>query len=148
MLGKLGAYVIAFVILAGKEILAFPFTMGLSTVVRKRTKWVAPFVSPLLDVVTTCCAVLIAAWLIRKIGQSPTWLMFPIPGGLMVENDLMRINRVKAGRSNVKRLLEQRGEPESYDQRHDLWVERRHLLGDAIGWIVGTTLVLQSASFF
>lgn len=147
MLGTLGAYVIAFVILAGKELLSFPFTMGLSTVMRK-TKWAAPLVFPLLDAVTTCCAILIAAWLIHKIDQSPSWLMFLIPGGLMVKNDLMRINRVQTGESNVRRILEQRGEPESYDQEHDLRVERGHLLGDAIGWIVGATLVLQSASFF
>jgi hypothetical protein len=102
----------------------------------------------LLDAIKICAAVLLASWLIHKIGQSPTWLMFLIPGFLMYRNDLMRIKRVKAGRSNVKQMLEQNGHPESYDQRHDLWIERAHLLGDVSGWILGTNLFLQSAGFF
>jgi hypothetical protein len=147
MLAKLGAYVIAFVVLAGIELPFFPVTMAL-TMALKKAKWLAPFVASLLDGIKICCGVLIAAWLIYKIGQTSSWLMFIIPGCLMVQNNLMRINRVRAGRSNVKRMLEQVGESESYDQRYDLWVERGHFFGDVVGWIVGTTLVLRSASFF
>ena len=74
--------------------------------------------------------------------------MFLIPGYLIVQNNFMRINRVKAGRSNVKWMLERDGEAESYNQSHDLWVERGHLFGDVVGWIAGTNLILKSASFF
>ena len=147
MLARLGAYVIAFVVLAGIELPFFPVTMALSAALKK-AKWVAPFVTSLLDAIKICCGVLLAAWLIDKIGQSSAWLMFLIPGYLMLQNNVIRINRVKAGRSNVKLMLEQGGEAESYDQAHDLWVERAHLLGDAVGWIVGTNLILESASFF
>ncbi len=147
MIGKIGAYVITFVVLAGIELPFFPITLSLS-VAFKKAKWISPFVICLLDVIKIGAAVLLASWLIHKIGQSPSWLMFLIPGYLMVQNTLMRINRVKAGRSNVKRILEQKGEPESYDQRHDLWIEQAHLAGDVIGWIVGTNLVLQSSKFF
>lgn len=147
MLVKFGAYVIAFVVLASIELPFFPITMALARALKK-AKWLAPFVTSLLDAIKICCGVLIAAWLIHKIGQTSSWLMFLIPGCLMVQNNLMRINRVRSGRSNVKRMLEKDCEQESYDQRHDLWVERGHLLGDVVGWIVGTNLVLRSASFF
>jgi hypothetical protein len=147
MFAKLGAYVIAFVVLTGIEFPFLPITLAL-VMALKNAKWLTPFVTSLLDAMKICCGVLIAAWLIQMIGQTSSWLMFLIPGYLMVQNNLTRINRVRAGRSSVKRMLEQNGEPESYDQRHDLWVERGHLLGDVIGWIVGTNLVLRSASFF
>jgi len=147
MFAKLGAYVIAFVVLAGIELPFFPITMAL-TMALKKVKWLALFVASFLDAIKICCGVLFAAWLIHKIGQTSSWLMFLIPGYLMVQNNLMRINRVRAGRSNVKRILERGGEPESYDQRHDLWMERGHLLGDVVGWLVGTNIVLRSASFF
>jgi hypothetical protein len=147
MLGKIGAYVITFVVLAGIELPFFPITLYLA-VALKKAKWLSPFIICLRDVVMNVAAVFLASWLIHKIGQSPSWLMFLIPGYLMVQNNLMRINRVKEGRSNVKRMLDQKGELESYDQRHDLWIERAHLLGDVAGWIVGTNLVLQSSKFF
>ena len=147
MLAKLGAYVIAFVILAGIELPFFSIAMPLSMALKK-VKWAAPFLFSLLDAIKICCGVLLAAWLIHKIDQSSSWLMFLIPGYLMVQNNLMRINRVKAGRSNVKRMLERDGEAKSYDQRHDLWVEGGHLFGELVGWIVGTNLILKSASFF
>ena len=147
MLGKIGAYVITFVVFAGIELPFFPITLSIA-VALKKAKWLSPFVICLLDVVKIGAAVLLATWLIHKIGQSPSWLMFLIPGYLMVQNNLMRINRVKAGRSNVKRSLEQNGEPESYDQGHDQWIERAHLAGNVTGWIVGTNLVLQSSKFF
>ena len=121
--------------------------MALSAALRK-AKWVWPFVIGLLDTIKICLAVVFAAWLINKIGQSPAWLMFLIPGYLMVQNNVMRVNRVQAGRSNVKRLLEQYGEPESYDQKHDVWIERAALTGEIAGWIIGTNLVLRSAGFF
>ena len=146
MLAKAASYVIAFVVLAGIELPFFPVTMALS-IALKKVKWAAPCFTLVFDAFKICCGVLLAAWLDHKIGQSPSWLMFLVPGYLMVQNNMMRINRVKAGRSNVKRILEQRGEPGSYDQRHDLWVERGHLWGDVAGWIIGTSLVRPSTFF-
>ena len=105
MLGTIGSYVIAFGVLVGVELPFFPITMGLSVALRK-SKWVSPFVTGLVDAAKICLAVLFASWLIHKIGESPAWLMFLIPGYLMAQNNIIRINRVKAGRSNVKLLLE------------------------------------------
>lgn len=147
MLSKIGSYFIAFIVIASVEIPFLPITMALSAVLRK-TKWVSPFLTGLLDTVKISLAIVFSGWVISKIGQSPAWLMFLIPGYLMVQNNIMRINRVKTGRSNVKRLLEQNGEPDSYDQKHDLWTERAHLTGDIIGWVIGTNLVLKLAGFF
>lgn len=147
MLARLVSYLIAFVVLAGVELPFVPITLALSMSLRKARSLV-PFLTSLLDAIKICCGVLFASWFIHKIGQAPSWLMFLIPGYLMLQNNLMRINRVKGGRSNVKRMHEQSGEPGLYDQRLDLWVERGHLLGDVVGWAVGTNLVLQSASFF
>ena len=149
MLGKLAAYAIAFLVLAGIPLVFFPFSLALAMGTKKTMgKWAAPFVFPVLDAFQIACGVLIAEWVIHKIGQPCSWLMFLVPGCLMVQNDLMRINRVRAGTSNVERILERGGEPQSYDQRHDLWVERGRLVGDVVGWIVGTSLVLRSAPFF
>lgn len=147
MIARIGAYAITFVILAGSEIPFFPITLFLS-IALKKAKWLLPFIHCILDVIKVGFAVLLASWLIYKIDQAPSWLMFLIPGYLVVHNNLMRINRVKAGRSNVKRILERNGEPESYDQRNDLWIERAHFVGDVVGWIAGTNLVLRSSSFF
>ena len=74
--------------------------------------------------------------------------MFLLPGYLMYQNNIMRVRRVKSGRSNVKLMLEEAGQPESYDQMHDLRVEQAHFVGDILGWIVGTNIALQSAGFF
>ena len=144
MLIKLGAYAIAFVVLIGIELPFFPITLNLSRALRK-SRWIALFVISLFDAIKICCGVLLAGWFISRIDQSPSWLMFLIPGYFMIHNSLLRINHVKNGHSNVKRILEQRGELELYNQRHDLWNERGHLLGDAVGWIVGTNMILQSA---
>ncbi len=64
----------------------------------------------------------------------------------MIQNDVMRIKRVESGKSKVKRMLEEGGEPEAYDQRRDLGVERGHLVGDIVGWVGGTMIVLEGAS--
>ncbi len=149
MLGKLAAYAIAFLVLAGIPLVFFPFNLALMMGAKKTMgKWTATFVFPAFGAFQIACGVLIAGWVIHKIGQPCSWLMFLVPGYLMVRNDVMRINRVRAGASNVKRILERGGETQSYDQRHDLWVERGHLVGDVVGWIVGMSLVLRSAPFF
>ena len=154
MLSKIGAYVITFLVFAGIEFPFFPIMLPVAVALKRakrlfpRAKWLFPFVVGLFDVVKIGTAALLASWLIHKIGQSPSWLMFLIPGYFMVRNDRMRISRVKTGRSNLKRSFQQTGEPESYDQRHDLWTEQAHLAGDVVGWILGTNLVLQSAKFF
>jgi len=147
MLARLGAYLIAFVVLGSIPYLCYPIMMTVAWALRK-AYWVAPLVFCVLDAVMRCCSIFLAAWLINRIGQSPSWLMFLIPWYLMVQNDVMRINRVKAGKSNLKRMHEQAGQPESYDQRLDLWVERGHLAGDVVGWTAGANLTLQAASFF
>ena len=147
MIGKIGAYVIAFVVLAGIDFPLWPISCFLA-VALKRARWAFPFVASLLNVVKICIAVLLASWLVAKIGQSPSWLMFLMPGVLMVQNDLMRIKRVKEGRSNVKRMLEQHSEPESYDQKHDLLTERAVLAGEIVGWLVGTNLIRPIVNFF
>jgi len=114
----------------------------------RHAKRLAPIVTFLVDGIKIFVAVMAAAWLISIIGQTPAWLMLAIPGYLMVQNGLMRIRRVKAGKSKVKRMLEQNAEPEFYDQRHDLFTERAHLYGDVTGWIAGASLFVKSGTFF
>ena len=147
VLGKIGSYAIAFVVLAVVEFPFSPITIALSMAFRK-VKWLSPIVTALFDAIKICLAILFASWLIDLVGESPAWLMFLIPGYLMCQNDIMRINRVKAGHSKVKFSLEKNGEAESYDQKLDLWTERAHLIGDVTGWIVGMNLILQPAAFF
>lgn len=142
------SYLIPLAILATIELPFLPFTFGIVPTLRK-AKWFSPIVAGLLDAVKIFAGVLAAGWLIGLIGQAPSWLMFLIPGYLICYNDLSRIRRVKAGSSNVKRMLELAGEPESYDYKNDLKIEQAHLVGDIVGWVVGSNIVLaQSAGFF
>lgn len=147
MLGIIGSYIIAYVILAGIELPVSPFRLALNGLFGK-PKSVSPVVSGLLYSTKTCLLVLLTSWLIHLIGQSSAWLMFVIPGVHMVWNDIMRVNAVIDGSSDVKDFLEYTVEPETYDQVHDLRTEQAHLMGDIIGWIIGTNLVLQSAGLF
>ena len=146
MLAEISSYVIAFVVF-----LIIPIPSSLLSVMLvpllKRVKWVAPLSNLIINAVGVYIGVLIASWLISEIGNTPSWLMFLFPGYYMVQNDVGRINRVKAGKSNVQMMLEANDEPESYDQSHDLWCERGNILGDVIGWCAGTIITLQSASF-
>ena len=71
MIGKIGAYVITFVVLAGIELPFLPITLSLA-VALKKAKWFLPFVTCLLDAIKICAAVLLVSWLIHKIGQSPS----------------------------------------------------------------------------
>lgn len=146
---KVGSYVIAYAFMAAIELPFWPITKALMNSLRnhKRLSLLLLVVAS-LDTAKICSGVLMAGWLIHAIGQIPSWLMFLIPGYFMVQNDVMRIRRVKAGSSNVKIMLEGNTEPESYDKNHDLRVEQTHLVGDVLGWIVGTNIVVQSASFF
>ena len=145
MLAKFGSYFIAFIILALIDLPFSPFMMAL-VLVSKRVKWLLPFLFCLFDLLKICCGILLASWIIHKLGQPTSWLMFLIPGLLLLRNNYMRINRVKSGKSNVQRLLDQCYEPNSYDQKYDLLIERSHLFGEMVGWVIGTNLVLQSAS--
>lgn len=146
-LAGIGSYAIAFIILTWNEVIFFPITL-LSCAAFKNEKWLAPFSFLLINAIKLWLAVILAAWLINKIGQLPTWLMFLIPGCLVVLNDVRRITRVVAGRSRVQRLLDLDGEPESYDRQHDLLMELAYLTGDISGWIIGTSLALPSSALF
>lgn len=147
---KIGSYVIAFVCIAAMwyELLCFPLTMSLVVLVRKISKWLGVPVMLLLDAAKMTAAVFLSVWLITKLNGAPSWLMFIIPGVLVYQSDMWRLRRAQRGTSNVRKMLEGAGEPESYDQRHDIWMERAHFGGDMLGWIIGAGLCLRSASFF
>lgn len=74
--------------------------------------------------------------------------MIALPALLTFLNDRQRIRKVVAGVSGTKLLLEQHGEPESYDQRGDLWNERAHLVGHIVGFTLGFSLFLGQEPFF
>jgi hypothetical protein len=62
--------------------------------------------------------------------------MIALPALLTYLNDRRRIQKVVVGVSGTKLLLVQHGEPESYDQKADLWNERAHLVGRIVGFSV------------
>jgi hypothetical protein len=74
--------------------------------------------------------------------------MIAFPALLTYLNDHQRIRKVLAGVSGTKLLLAQHGEPESYDQRGDLWNERAHLIGHIVGFLLGFSLLLGHERFF
>lgn len=145
MLSRIGAYLVTLAVFAGIEIPFLPI-MFLIGVPLKRARWLAPFVTCLLAVVKIATAALLATWLIQKFGQAPSGLMLLIPGYAMFHNNLRQLRSVKAGRSNVKSIVEQKGE--SYDQESDLRMKWAYLVGDLVGWVVGASLVLRSTSKF
>lgn len=147
ILGKVGAYFIAYSLIIAIELPFLPITMSLIKPLRRFMRF-SPLVLGFLSMAKICTAILLAAWLIHTIGQTPSWLMFLIPGYFMVHNNLKRIRLVEAGKSNIKVLLGQNAEPDSCDPTYDLHVEWTYLIGDILGWIIGIKVALHSASFF
>jgi len=141
---KVGGYVIAFVVVIGAWVPFLPVNLALAVAMRK-AKRLFPFALALLVTAKTGLAVLAASWLIHKIGTTPTWLMFLIPGGLLVHQDMRRLRKIQMGVSDVRLFFEQRGEPDLYDESHDLRTAMGRLVGDVAGWVIGTALVLPSA---
>ena len=147
MLVRIGAYGIAFVTLAVIEIPFLPVSIAVAYGL-KNVKRLYPWFTLILDAIKIVAAIYFAGWLIEKIGQSPSWLMFLIPGYLLFHNGMTRVSRAKKGISRVRLALQRRGEPVSYDQADDIRLELMHLKGDMIGLFIGSCITLQSASFF
>lgn len=143
---KLVSYVIAFVSLAGIELLFWPVSWKLAVWLRSARN-IAPYISGTLDFLKIFVAIALSVWVIRAIGYQPTWLMYIIPGIAMYMNDTKRLHLAKRGISNVRRMFHQSGEPDSYEQSTDIFMERAHLTGDFLGWIFGVSFFLRSAEF-
>ena len=144
MWAKVGGYVIALVVVIGAWVPFLPVNLALAVAMRK-AKRLFPFALALLVTIKTGLAVLAASWLIQAIGAAPTWLMFLIPGGVLVHQDMRRLRKIQMGLSDVRLFFEQRGEPDLYDESHDLRTAMGRLVGDVAGWVIGTALVLPSA---
>lgn len=74
--------------------------------------------------------------------------MVIIPGILSIQNGISRTKRAKEGISNVKSMLNNSGEPESYDQKSDGRIEYIHQIGDITGLILGVFYFLSDASLY
>lgn len=152
MLVKISSYLTAFVFLATVELSFAPISMSLAMLMRRVNResrlWLSIPITFLYDTTKIIIVILFATWIIKKIGGSPSWFMFIVPGILMYRNDMLRLRWAKSGTSGVRAIFERAGEPESYSQSHDVWMERAHLGGDMFGWVIATNLFLQSAEFF
>ena len=91
---------------------------------------------------------IIIVLLCDKLNIKPTLLMVIIPGALTIENNISRINRAKKGIANVKHMLENSDESDSYEQKLDVRNEYGHLIGDVTGLLLSTIYFLSNASLF
>ena len=147
ILGKIGAYLIAYILVRAIELVFYPISFLILRPLR-RVKSFSPLLMFVYDSSKACITILLAGWLIREIGQTPSWLMFLIPGYFVVWNAITRLNLAKAGLSNVRSMLAQNNEPESYNQKHDILIERAYVAGSYLGLTIGTNIVVQPFVFF
>ena len=147
IISKIGAYLIAYTMFIVIEFPFFAITALFLPIMRK-LKNIVPAINLILTAIKICLAILVADLFISLIGQTSSWLMFIIPGYYMVHNDLMNIRQIKYGQSNVKLMLASNNELDSYDPKNHLQLHQAYLIGDVLGWTIGTNLILQTASFF
>ena len=146
MLAKLGAYTIACLVMGLIEVLFFPVTIAVATAFRQ-AKAAYVWACALQDIVKVVVAFWLVTWLVAKIGQQPSWLMFLIPGIWLLHRGLIRVSHARAGTSRVHQALALSGRMEDYDQAHDIRLELMHLKGDIAGWLIGAALFLRTAPF-
>jgi hypothetical protein len=144
MLLKTVAYVITLLVTVVLEYL-FPLMLLTMSLPLRRWKWIAIPATFTGGIVQGVVTVLLAAWIVRTIGASLSWLMFLIPFCLVIRGQLQRIRRVYRGVSGVKLMMERSGQLDSYDKRHDLLTAYASAVGLWSGWVVGMNLCLQSS---
>lgn len=142
MIAKVGAYLIVYVVLAVIELPFYPASFYLAKLLRN-FKRVSPVAYAIFGTIVVCCGVVLSVWLIGFIDIQPTWLMFLIPGFLLLQNDYMRIKKAKAGDSGAARILMQNDELDAYNQELDLRIEYGRTIGDVAGWIIGVCYFAQ-----
>jgi hypothetical protein len=114
----------------------------------RKIKLIMPIILAVLDIASNFIAVFIIVLLCDKLNIKPTLLMVIIPGALTIENNISRINRAKKGIANVKHMLENSDESDSYEQKLDVRNEYGHLIGDVTGLLLSTIYFLSNASLF
>jgi hypothetical protein len=101
-----------------------------------------------INIASNFFAVFLIVSICNKLNIQPTLLMVIIPGILSIRNGNSRIKRAKEGASNVKNMLDNSGEPESYDQKSDIKTEYINQIGDIVGLILGALYFLYNAPLY
>ena len=101
-----------------------------------------------VNIASNFFAVFLIVSICNKLNIQPTLLMVIIPGILSIQNGNSRIKRAKEGASNVKSMLDNSGEPESYDQKSDIKTEYINQIGDILGLILGVLYFLYNAPLY
>jgi hypothetical protein len=114
----------------------------------RKIKSIMPIILAVLDIASNFIAVFIIVLLCDKLNIKTTLLMVIIPGVLTIENNISRIKRAKKGIASVKRMFENSGESDSYEQELDVKNEYGHLIGDVTGLLLSTIYFLSNASLF
>lgn len=94
------------------------------------------------DFISKCLAALLVIVTSKWLDVQPTFLMVFIPFLLIISNDWKRISFAKKGISKVKRMLDNSGELEEYNQKMDVITEYAHLFGDLSGILFGSIFIL------
>ena len=140
-------YILAFFIVAFFGNIFILLFISLGPLMRK-IKSIMPIISAALDIASNFIAIFIIVLLCDKLNIKPTLLMVIIPGVLTIQNNTSRIKRAKKGIANVKHMLENSGESDTYEQELDVRNEYAHLIGDVTGLLLGTIYFLSNAPLF
>ncbi len=142
---RISSYIIAYLCILLKDIPLFPITLLFRTRLYKIKK-ISPFIIFLFDVAAVAGVIFLAIQIIEWLDCQPSWLMFIIPGIMMIWNDRHRLYLAKKGLSKVRHLHELNKTSDSYDHKHDIYMETAHLIGDFLGWTIGTILWLKTTT--
>ena len=144
---SVASYVCAFTIIILVDVI-FTFASIPFIPLLRRGRSLFPFFSFFLSSAATFFGIWAFAAIASTTPLRSSVAMIAIPALLTYHNDRQRIQKVMSGVSGPKLLLIQQGEPESYDQRGDLWNERSHLVGHIVGFSLGFSIFLGHEPFF
>jgi hypothetical protein len=142
------SYIVAFVVILSVDLL---LTLVFCLLFIPLLRLVRPLY-PAFSFVVSCAASLVGIWAVVAIAAATplraSVAMIGIPALLTYHNDRERIRKVITGVSGTKIMLARSGEPDSYDQRGDLWSERGSLFGHALGFALGFSMLLGREPFW
>jgi hypothetical protein len=144
---SVASYIVALAVIALVGA-AFDFAAIAFIPLLRRARSLVPAFSFVISSAGTFFGIWIFAAIASRTPLRASVAMIALPALLTYLNDRQRIQKVLAGISGTKLWLAQHREPESYDQRGDLWNERAQLAGHLVGFSLGFSLFLGHERFF
>jgi hypothetical protein len=143
----LASYLVAFVIFILSNLVAsvaiFPFTE-----LFRRNRALLPPARFLIDGFLTFLAVFLVSWLPSITPLHAAYAMVLLASLGQGTNAFLRLEAAKRGRSGVRRLMEQAGELDAYDQTNDVRTEWFSTAGMVLGCFLGLAFFFPGKAFF